>query len=71
MKQLELKFLNEDGKTVTYSLDNPVDPADPEAVTEAMDEIITQNAFETSGGELVEKKSARIVERTVEDIDLV
>lgn len=70
MKQLELKFLNEDGKTVTYSLDNPVEPADSEAVAEAMDEIITQNAFETSGGELLEKKSARIVERNVEEIEL-
>jgi len=71
MKKLELKFINEDGKTVTYSLDHPVEPADPEAVTNAMDEIISQNAFETSGGELVEKKSARIVERNVEEIDLV
>lgn len=70
MKQLELKFLNEDGKTVTYSLDNPVEPADPEAVKDAMDEILAQNAFETSGGGLVEKKTARIVERTVEEIDL-
>jgi len=71
MKKLELKFYNEDGKTVTYSLDKPIEPADAEAVTAAMDEIIAQNAFKTSGGDLVKKKEARIVERNVEEIDLV
>ncbi len=70
MKKLELKFENEDGKTVTYSLDKPIEPVDPEAVKEAMDEIITQDAFTSSGGDLVAKKSARVVERTVEEIAL-
>ncbi|HLR40556.1 MAG TPA: DUF2922 domain-containing protein [Virgibacillus sp.] len=70
MKKLELKFENEDGKTVTYSLEKPIEPVDPEAVKEAMDEIITQNAFTSSGGDLIAKKSARVVERTVEEIAL-
>ncbi|MBP2257735.1 DUF2922 domain-containing protein [Virgibacillus alimentarius] len=70
MKKLELKFENEDGKTVTYSLDKPVEPVDPEAVKSAMDEVIAQNAFTSSGGDLIAKHSARIVERNVEEIDL-
>lgn len=70
MKKLELKFLNEEGKTVTYSLEKPVEPVDPAAVSSAMDEIITQDAFTTSGGNLVEKKGARIVERNVVEIEL-
>ncbi|WP_163970328.1 DUF2922 domain-containing protein [Oceanobacillus halotolerans] len=70
MKKLELKFLNKDGKTVTYSLEKPIEPVDPEAVKAAMDEVITQNAFTSSGGDIVEKKSARVVDRTVEDIDI-
>lgn len=70
MKKLELKFFNEDEKTVTYSLEQPVEPVDPIAVTSAMDEIITQNAFTSSGGDLVSKKGARIVDRTVEEINL-
>lgn len=70
MKKLELKFENEDGKTVTYSLDKPVEPVDPEALNQAMDEIIEQNAFTSTGGDVVAKKSARIVERTVEEVDL-
>ncbi|WP_099157716.1 DUF2922 domain-containing protein [Virgibacillus ndiopensis] len=70
MKKLELKFLNQDGKTVTYSLEQPVEPVDPAAVKAAMEEIITQNAFTSSGGNLVSTKSARIVERNVVDIEL-
>src|SRR5699024_12241808 len=70
MKKIELKFENEDGKTVTYSLDKPVEPVDPEAVKNAMDVIIEQNAFTSSGGDLIAKKSARVVDRTVEEIDL-
>jgi Protein of unknown function (DUF2922) len=71
MKKLELKFENEDGKVVTYSVDNPIEPVDPATVGSAMDEILTQNAFTTSGGNLVAKKSARVVERIVQDIELV
>ncbi|WP_047985193.1 DUF2922 domain-containing protein [Ornithinibacillus californiensis] len=70
MKQLELKFENADGKTVTYSVEMPIEPVDPAAVSAAMDEILAQNAFTTSGGDLVAKKSARVVERIVEDIEI-
>ncbi|GGH88698.1 hypothetical protein JOD43_000729 [Pullulanibacillus pueri] len=69
-KTIELLFENNEGKTVRYSLDNPVDPFDAEAVNAAMDEILTQNAFTSSGGDLVKKKEARIVERNVTDIPL-
>ncbi|MEB1805739.1 MAG: DUF2922 domain-containing protein, partial [Bacillaceae bacterium] len=56
-------------KNVTISLDNPVYPVDPAAISAAMDEIIAQNAFTSSGGNLVAKKSARVVDRTVETIE--
>ncbi|MRG86027.1 DUF2922 domain-containing protein [Salinibacillus xinjiangensis] len=69
-KTLELKFTNQENKTVTYSFDNPVEPADPAVINAAMDEIIAQNAFASSGGDLVGKKSARIVERNVTEIEL-
>lgn len=69
-KKIELKFRNEDDKVVTYSLDNPIEPVDPVAINAAMDEILTQNAFTSSGGDVVEKYSARIVERNVQEIDL-
>lgn len=70
MKRLELLFENEEGRTVTFSLDEPVEPVDPEAVSAAMDEVLAQNVFESNGGELVKKKGARIVERYVTDIEI-
>ena len=70
MKKIELFFENEEGKTVKYSLDKPVEPVNPTTINAAMDEIIAQNAFESTGGELVAKKSARLVENIIEEIDL-
>ncbi|MFD1068224.1 DUF2922 domain-containing protein [Oceanobacillus locisalsi] len=70
MRKLELKFLNEEGRVVTYTLDHPAEPADPETIQEAMDTILQENALYSTGGELIEIHSARIVERIVEDIEL-
>ncbi|MGP4106031.1 DUF2922 domain-containing protein [Virgibacillus sp. L01] len=71
MKKLELKFLNTEGKTVTYSLEKPIEPVDPVAVKAAMNEVIAQDAFTSSGGNLVTIKSARVVERNVQEVELV
>ena len=70
MKTLELRFENEEGRNVTISLDSPIEPVDPAAINAAMDEIIAQNAFDSSGGELVAKIGARVVERNVTIIEL-
>ncbi|SEB10714.1 Protein of unknown function [Thalassobacillus cyri] len=70
MKKLELKFQNEEDKTVTITLDEPVEPADPALINAAMDAILTANCFYSSGGDLVAKKEARIIERNVVDIQL-
>ncbi|RDW15546.1 DUF2922 domain-containing protein [Oceanobacillus chungangensis] len=70
MKTLELKFVNNDGKIVTHSIEKPIEPVDPAAINAAMDEILTQNAFTSAGGDLVSKKSARLVEHNVEEIEL-
>ena len=70
MKRIELFFENEDGKTVKYTLDNPAEPVNNETVKSVMDTIIAQNVFESTGGELVAKKSARLIENVVEEISL-
>lgn len=70
MKKIELFFENEDGKTVKYTLDNPSEPVNNETVKTVMDTIIAQNIFESTGGELVAKKSARLVENVIEDISI-
>jgi hypothetical protein len=70
MKRLEMRFENEAGRIVTYTLDDPIEPVDHEAVNAAMDTVIEQDAFSSSGGNIVAKRSARVVEQIVEDIDI-
>lgn len=69
-KQLELQFLNEDNRTVTISLENPIEPVNSDDVKNVMDTVISENVFMSSGGNLVSKKGARIVERTVSEIEI-
>lgn len=69
-KRLELIFTNVEGKNVTVALDDPVEPVDAVSVSAAMDQVLTENAFTSSGGDLVAKKSARVVERNVQDIQI-
>lgn len=66
-KKLELVFKNREGKTTRITIDNPLEPINPQAVSDAMDEIIAADAFEQGAG-LVEKIGARVIDRTIEDI---
>jgi hypothetical protein len=69
-KTLQLQFLNQENKTVTISVDNPIEPVDTVALNAAMDTIVSSNVFVSAGGDLVSKKGARIVERNVSDVVL-
>lgn len=69
-KTLEMRFKNEEGKNATISVDEPIEPVDPAAVSAAMDAILASNAFFTNGGDLVSKVDARVVERNVEEVEL-
>ncbi|MBU8906507.1 DUF2922 domain-containing protein [Desertibacillus haloalkaliphilus] len=69
-KQIQLQFENVEGRTVTISLDDPIEPVDQETVRAAMDTIISEGAIASTRGDLVAKKSARIVGRTVEMVDI-
>lgn len=71
MRQLQLRFQNEEGRMVSFTLDAPKEPVDVSEVNEAMDEILDTNAFTSTGGDLVSKHSARIVERTVDEIAIL
>ncbi|MCL1631468.1 DUF2922 domain-containing protein [Sporolactobacillus sp. CPB3-1] len=70
MKTLSLVFLNTEGKSVTLSLNDPVEPADPAAIKDAMSAIITENVFQSTGGDLTAIKSARISENNTTPIEL-
>ncbi|RBP88811.1 DUF2922 family protein [Cytobacillus firmus] len=70
-KSLEMTFLSELGKPTKLSVDNPIEPIDPEAVKAAMEQIIAANAFIGNGGDLITADSVRLVERNVTDYELM
>ncbi len=61
---LRMTFRNQDGRTATISLDNPKDELTDEDVKEVMDDIIDRAVFITTGGDLVSKVRATVVETT-------
>lgn len=65
---LQLVFRNEDGGNVTISISDPRPNLETVEVEAVMDDIITQNIFLSSGGELVSKSGARIVSRDVTEL---
>ena len=67
-KTLELQFNTRDNKPFSITLTDPVEPVNTAAIAAAMDAIIMQNCFTTSGGDVVAKKGARIIERNENDI---
>lgn len=69
-KRLEMLFLNESGKNVTITVDDPIEPVDAQAVSEAMDTILLENVFISSQGYLVQKRGARVVERKVAPVEI-
>ena len=68
VKTLQMVFLNQEGRNVTFSIADPVEPVDPTAVESAMDLITERNLFVTTGGDVVEKVAARLISREVTDI---
>ncbi len=69
-KRLELLFENEEGRQVTISLPDPIEPVDPERVKTVMQTVIDRDVFTSSGGNLVAIRGARIVSHQVEVIDV-
>lgn len=69
-KRLELLFENEEGRQVTISLHDPIEPVDPEQVVDVMQTIIDKDVLTSSGGDLVSIRGARITAQQVEVIDL-
>lgn len=59
---ISMVFLNQANKNVTLNLDNPRNNLTAAEVQAAMDTIITKNIFTSTGGDLVTKISARVVD---------
>ena len=69
-KVLEMHFVNLVGKPAEITIENQLEPFDPAAISAAMDTILANDVFTSSGGGFVEKRGARVVERAVTDIQL-
>lgn len=67
---LELDFLTELNKTHRFRIYDVKDNITRQEVVNAMEEIIDNNIFSSSGGDLIGKKAARLVTREVIEYDL-
>lgn len=70
IQTLELKFLNENEKVVTLTVDNPTVPVNPILIKQVMDKIVANNVFTSSGGTVVAIQSARLIGKEIINIDL-
>lgn len=67
-KRLVMTFRNAAGKTITLSLADPRDDITAVDVTTAMDTVIARNIFTSSGGDLVTKERAAIIDTTENEL---
>ena len=65
---LRMSFLNQGGNNVTISLDNPKEDLTAAEVQTAMDLIIARNIFTSSGGDLISKAYARVIDTTTTEL---
>ncbi|MEH7379103.1 DUF2922 domain-containing protein [Bacillus sp. JJ1533] len=57
MGEQKKQFINEDGKTSTIFIENPIAPVDTEALSVVRDLIVSTSTFIKAGGPIVEKKA--------------
>lgn len=67
-KTLEMIFENSAGKNSKISVRDPKEDLSPEEVQNVMDLIVDKNIFNTSGGDIIASRSARIITREVTEI---
>ncbi len=67
-KTLRMIFENAEGKNRAVSITDPVDEPGAQLVEDTMDLIVDNDIFSTTGGSLVAKVRAEVVERSVDTI---
>ena len=65
---LRMVFANQAGGNVTINLDNPIENLAAAEITAVMDTIIAKNIFTSTGGDLVSKKDAKIIDTASNDL---
>lgn len=68
-KTLELNFDGEKG-SVKVPIRNPKEPLNPAEIKAAMEKMVQANIFVSGNGDLVGVNSAKLVERSTQDIEL-
>ncbi len=66
--RLEMTFNNYAGTTSKISVDNPKVDLTAEQVQTGMASIVAANIFDSTGGDLVSAKSARVVSTEIEEL---
>lgn len=67
-KKLSLSFKNADGKTVSFTLDNPKESLTRSEAEGVMQKMIAADIFSTSGGSLTAVNSIAIIEKTTTEL---
>ncbi len=70
-KKLTMVFKNEDGKNVSFSIDDPRDDVTEAEIKAAMDLIVEKNIFKKNGFALVSVVEAKIINTQTNEYDLV
>ncbi|MBD7909444.1 DUF2922 domain-containing protein [Sporosarcina gallistercoris] len=65
---LQLVFTKSDGKDFVLTVDEPRPGVTPAEVQTAMEQIIASGVFKRDGDVLIAVKSARIIDRSVNDL---
>jgi len=68
MKKLSMKFVTTNDDITTLTINEVREDISDEEVNSLMDEIITQNVFYSTGGSLVKKKGAKIIDVTEAEV---
>lgn len=68
MKTLVMTFLNENGKKVSLNVTAPKDVLTEVEINTAMDTVISKSIFYSTGGNLVSKDSAKIIDKTTTEV---
>lgn len=70
MKSLAIQFVNESSKPVTLTIPYVKEGLTKEEISALADIIIAKNVFITKGGALKTKKGAKIVNKSMAEIEI-
>lgn len=67
---LVMSFKNQDNKETTVTLKHIKSDLTEKDISDAMDIIVTSNLFLSSGGDLVSKSKAQLIDKTIQEFNM-